>query len=69
MGFHMVIAPSDENWVNVDFLMFPGISPANDHWWGDHHRVRVFLCNSIVTGLHWIYDYRSVNISRLVHHL
>ena len=43
--------------------MFPGIPAASDQWWGDHQQTRVFLCDSIVTGLYWIYDYRSVNIS------
>ena len=62
-GFLMVIAPSDKNWGNVGFPMFPGSPPASDQWWGDHHRVRVFLCNSIVTGLHSFIIFRSVNIS------
>ena len=38
--------------------MFPGIPPARDP-----HPARVFLCNSIVTGLHWFIIFRTVNIS------
>ena len=38
--------------------MFPGIPPTREH-----HRVRVFLCNNIVTGLHWFIIFRTVSIS------
>ena len=49
--FLMVIAPSGKNRENVGVPMFPKIPPASDQWWVDHHRTRVFLCNSIVTSL------------------
>ena len=58
----MVIAPLGKNKGNVSFPMFPRISPASDQWWGNLHRARVFFCNNIVTGLRWIYDYRSVDL-------
>ena len=61
--FLMIIAPSCKNRRNASFPMFSRIPPASDQRWGDHHRTRVFLCNSIVTGFHWIYHYWSVNTS------
>ena len=57
--FLMVIAPSDKNW---GFPMFPGIPPASDKWWGDHHRARVFLCD-IVVGLFWFIVFRTFDVS------
>ena len=57
----MVIAPSGlKNWGNVGFPMLSGIPSVREQWWGDHHRVKVFLCNSIVTGL---IIFRTANIS------
>ena len=31
--FLMIIAPSDRNWGNVGFSMFPRTPPTSDQWW------------------------------------